>query len=339
MAGDVTIRQATPKDRGRILELLAATFGRGGLVDDARFWSWKHERSPFGASPTLVAEAGRELVALRTFLRWSWRSGEEELRAVRAVDTATRPDWQGHGLFRRLTLELVERLQREGISFVFNTPNPRSLPGYLSMGWRKVGRVPVWVRTSRPLSTSLRLLRGGPTGDEGAPLEPSDRLPSLLGHPALPALAESAGEGNGRFQTVRTRAYLDWRYHQIPRIAYDARWQLEGEASAAVVFRRKLRRGLEELMLSEVLASLDRRSIEAAARLIEDAVATTAPDVATAVAAHRTPEAAALRRAGFVAVPRIGPVLVIRRLREPISGPSPLRWSSWRCSLGDLELL
>jgi GNAT superfamily N-acetyltransferase len=72
------------------------------------------------------------------------------INAVRAVDTATHPDWQGRGIFSRLTLGALDDLRDDGVDCVFNTPNDKSRPGYLKMGWQQVGKVPVSVRLTGP---------------------------------------------------------------------------------------------------------------------------------------------------------------------------------------------
>lgn len=73
------------------------------------------------------------------FLRWKFDvPGEGTISAVRAVDTATHPDWQGSGIFTRLTLGALDELRDDGLDVVFNTPNDQSRPGYLKMGWSQV---------------------------------------------------------------------------------------------------------------------------------------------------------------------------------------------------------
>ena len=94
--------------RAAILELLDTCLGPAAFGRTESFWRWKHERNPFGCSPGLVALDGGEPVALRVFLRWRWTVDGRTVAAVRAVDTATHPAWRRQGLFRRLTLELVE---------------------------------------------------------------------------------------------------------------------------------------------------------------------------------------------------------------------------------------
>ena len=55
---------------------------------------------------------------------------------------------------RSSTLAAIDELRAESVAFVFNTPNDKSRPGYLKMGWHEVGRVPV--------SISLRRLQSIP---------------------------------------------------------------------------------------------------------------------------------------------------------------------------------
>ncbi len=89
-------------------------------------------------------------MAFRALMRWEFVRGGVVLRAVRAVDTATDPEYQGRGLFRSLTMHGLEHVRAEGVDFVFNTPNTQSRPGYLKMGWREVGRLPAAVRFTGP---------------------------------------------------------------------------------------------------------------------------------------------------------------------------------------------
>jgi GNAT superfamily N-acetyltransferase len=118
----------TEEDRPAILALLTKSLG---WHDDPRYqalFEWKHDQNPFGRSPMWVACDGDRVVALRVFMRWQFRRGNETLRAVRAVDTATDPEYQGKGLFTALTLHGLDELRADGVDFVFNTPNAQSLP-------------------------------------------------------------------------------------------------------------------------------------------------------------------------------------------------------------------
>ena len=76
-----------------------------------------------------VALAGSRVVGFRAFLRWELVGPDGRVRyAARAVDTATDPDFQGRGIFTRLTLEALDALPADGVELVFNTPNARASP-------------------------------------------------------------------------------------------------------------------------------------------------------------------------------------------------------------------
>jgi GNAT superfamily N-acetyltransferase len=324
-----------------VLALLETCLGPGAVTRDEAFWRWKHEASPFGRSIGLVATAGGRPVALRAFLRWRWAAAGRTEEAFRAVDTATHPAWRRRGLFRRLTLELAERARGEDAAFVFNTPNPRSRRGYLAMGWEDVGRVPLRVRLRRPGRVLGRALaagrgRGGAGGGaESPPLAGLRPVSELLDEPALPGFLAAWGAGERRLHTPRSPEYLRWRYAAAPGLSYRACWHLEGSSGAAAVVRSRLRRGLAEASLSELLVTPDPAGRAAARRLLERLGHLPGPDYLAAAAAPDSAEHRALREAGWRPLP-LGPRLVARPLR--ISAPDPRERASWRLSAGDLEL-
>jgi len=208
-----TIRLAEEKDLPAILELVQKSLGTGSIPRTAEYWSWKHEKNPFGRSPCLVAEADNTLVGLRVFLRWSWRSNGQDVPAVRAVDTATRMDWRGKGIFSRLTGRLLEEMKKDGVSFVFNTPNQLSRPGYLKMGWQDVTRVPVYIRPLRPFRIAASLLgivsreRMEPPVLNGVP-----EAKEVLEPGKLEALMPQLVQEERRLHTSCNEEYLQWRY-------------------------------------------------------------------------------------------------------------------------------
>lgn len=320
-----------------ILALLRTCLGPGAVERDEAFWRWKHEDSPFGRSPGLVAMAGDRPVALRVFLRWRFSAAGRSVEAVRAVDTVTHPAWRRQGLFRRLTLQLVEQAHLEGAAFVFNTPNPRSRAGYLAMGWEDVGRAPLLVRLRRPIRALKGLLPRTDSGHAGSTAAPEGLQPigDLLDEPALAGFLDAWGAGDRRLRTPRTREYLRWRYRDTPGVTYGVEYHLQGTSGAIVVGRSRRRRGLRELTLSEVLASEDRTGREVGRDLIERVCHLPGPDYVAAVASPIGVECDLLRRAGWRPVP-LGPRLVASPLGR--NEMDPCDRNSWRLSIGDLEL-
>lgn len=339
-ADDLAVREAGPEDTDAIVDLLRVALGTGKIPRDRAYWAWKHEQNPFGASPCLVAVAddGR-VVGVRAFLRWRWRAGGRGVRAVRAVDTATHPEFRGRGVFKRLTLALLERMRAEGVAFCFNTPNAKSRPGYLKMGWEELGRLRFW---ARPLVPGRLGGLWRATGDDGSGGRAGDDVAAVLAVPGLEAflggLAAGAGSAGGRYWTPRDRGYLDWRYRAIRGFRYRAAADLDGGEGALLVWRVGRRRGLRELLLSEVLVTPSLRGVRRAGRLLRRVCFRAGADYAAAAAPWRSPEAVALGLAGFGPTPRLGPIVTVREVTPGPDWAQARAWTGWRFAVGDLEI-
>jgi GNAT superfamily N-acetyltransferase len=209
VADTITTRQLEERDVPEVLDLLKASLGEPPLLRRTpELFGWKHFDNPFGPSIAVLAEADDRIVGLRAFMRWDLISKDGSIvHSVRAVDTATHPDYQRRGIFRRLTEEALELAVAKDVDLVFNTPNEKSGAGYLSMGWKEVGQVGVMARPSPRLVTDRR--PGPVTEPERFLAEPK---------PAIPlAVADRAPRG---LRTPRTDAYLKWRFGSHPSARY-----------------------------------------------------------------------------------------------------------------------
>ena len=337
----LVLRPAAPADTTSILELVKVSLGEGKIPRHADYWVWKHHRNPFGTSPCLLAEAEGRLVGLRVFMRWDWLAQGTAWPAIRAVDTATHPEWRGKGIFNRLTLALVERMTAEGMAFVFNTPNDQSRPGYLKMGWVDVGRVTVHVRISRPLRIAGALARSRLSADPTVTTAPPGNIglpvSALIEDPALEHFLQGRATPSQRFSTPRTREYLRWRYADIPGVGYRALWNIDGVDGAVVLARQKNTGGLRELRLCEVLLGGGRKSQRMSRDLLHEMSKQGEADYVTAMAPFGSSVQRTLFRSGFMPAPRVGPRMTVRPLNTA-NGLDPLQLSNWELAIGDLEL-
>ena len=318
---DITIRRATEDDLERIIDVGAAALGWKAGEPNEELFRWKHLENPFGPSAIWLAEAGDRLAGYRAFMRWELVGSDgRRWRAVRAVDTATHPDFQRKGIFSRLTMQGVEEITAEGVDMVFNTPNTQSRPGYLKMGWIDVGRLPV---AARPTGLgSLLRLRGAraaaekwsedsPTGVSASEVLADEALGSLVGPNAV------------GLSTQRSLELLRWRYRLEP-LRYRA-WVPDGVDGGVVFFRVRRRGTARECSIGSVLtpagdAAAGRRLLAGLARAVDAdyLLRIGAPDM----------------RAGFVPAPGQGPRLTARALAsEP-----PAQLDGWSFQLGDIEL-
>ncbi|MGH9227194.1 MAG: GNAT family N-acetyltransferase [Acidimicrobiales bacterium] len=322
----IEVRAAEPTDRRTVLRLLAASLGLSSDERFAAFFDWKHAQNPFGRSPAWVATDAGEVVGFRTFMRWEHRAASGAvLSAVRAVDTATHPSHQGRGIFRRLTLQALDDLRAQGVAFVFNTPNERSRPGYLKMGWTAVGRLDTGVRV-RSVATATRLARSRVPADLwSAPSDGGRPAADVLADPGVADLLASAPRPSG-LTTHRTPEYLRWRYGFAP-LAYRAVTLDEHVRSGLAVFRLRHRGRALECVLCDVIAPAgDQRAPRALVRTVTRACG------ADYVIRLGGP---AVDRNRFVRAPGQGPVLTWYAL----SGDPPgYRLDDWALTLGDVEL-
>ncbi len=258
----VEIRRATDADRQGILDLLATSLGREADPRYEALFAWKHEENPFGRSPAWVATDGGQLAGFRVLMRWEFVQAGTVVKAVRAVDTATHPDFQGQGIFTRLTLHALEEL-RDDVSFVFNTPNDQSRPGYLKMGWQVIGRLPTAVRPIHLAGIPRIATARVPAERWSSPSTAGESAAEVLDdRAALERLLATLPEPDG----IRTRLspdFLRWRY-RTPLLAYRAVVAAGGLEDGVALFRIRGRGSAREAALSTVIARGGDRGIEAA---------------------------------------------------------------------------
>lgn len=318
---DIEVRRAEEADLAAVLDLMRSSLDWRPEDPNEEFFDWKHHQNPFGRSPAWVALHDGRIVGFRTFLRWMFVDDEQrEIRAVRAVDTATAPEFRGLGIFRRLTLRAVAEFTESGVGFVFNTPNEFSRPGYLSMGWAVSRRLPVGVRLAG-LPSVGRMVRArtpaslwSEASDVGLPA-----ARALEDDPLVSALLEHAPAHGVR--TLRTSAYLRWRTG-FPALHYRVLLASDGNPQAGgLVFRLRRRGPAVEAAVVELLVP-DRR---AGASLMRRLLRETAADYAIGTMTGAT--------GLLVPLPGQGPLLTTRPLAT--AAPSP---KAWRLTLGDIEL-
>jgi GNAT superfamily N-acetyltransferase len=312
MMSDTRIEEYAAEDESSVLQVLRLALGETPLLRRTpELWDWKHELNPFGRSLVLVAKAGTRVVGVRALMRWDlMTSGGATVRCARAVDTATHPDYLRRGIFRNLTLAVLDLARSKGIQLIFNTPNAKSKPGYLEMGWTEVGPIGVLVRPS------LRLLRIRSHADEGHYVqEQSSRV-------GIPADRSPFG-----LRTPRTASYLKWRFESHPTARYSA---ICVDDTTAFV-RSNLRNGRRELIVSDVIGDDPGAAYRAVGR------ASTADYIVT-WHGRGSPERRAAVASGLLPVPGFKALTLVANCIDDVAiETSHIR--SWDLSIGDLELL
>lgn len=320
-ASELEVRRATDDDVPQVLDLLQASLGWVPDTQYAAFFAWKHHANPYGRSPAWVAVDGDRVVGFRTWMRWAFEDAQRRWTAVRAVDTATHPDYQGRGIFRRLTTSSVDELREDGVDFVFNTPNEQSRPGYLKMGWSEVGTLPVRVRPTSVTGIARMARSRVPADKWSVPCTGGisvDR--ALADEQAIAELIAARGPAT-RLRTALDLDVLRWRYG-FADLHYRAVMTTDRDALA--FFRVRRRGAASEAVIGHVLASSDE---------LETSLLSRVASVSGADYALRISDDAA-GRGGYLPLPGQGPVLTWRDLAHDTMPPL----DSWELCMGDVEL-
>lgn len=335
-APPLRVRRYRSSDLQNVIDLIRDSLGPGPTGERSRdFFEWKHLENPFGRSLLLVAEIDDAIVGFRAFMRWRFSYLESTVHAVRAVDTATRPGYRGRGVFTQLTTQAVDEA-RDIAQMIFNTPNNKSLPGYLKMGWTIVEKPRVLIRTLRPVHLVSSILSSAEAIRQQEDLRvnamPVDEL--LSKESQVRDLLEEASIHAPELRTARTLDYLRWRYQAIPGLRY---WALSREVAGDIrgmaIFRVQMRRGLRESTLADLVARPgDCRTIRTLLRELTKAAAVDH----VAIRLHDHSSIRSAHRLGFLGVPS-GVKLVARNLASNLEPTvSPIR--SWALTIGDLEV-
>ncbi|MCS5489037.1 GNAT family N-acetyltransferase [Algoriphagus limi] len=303
-------RKGTEADIPQIIQLLKESLGESLMPKSEAFWKWKHEQNPFGKSPILVAEDEGKLTGIRTFLRWEFQDKNQTILSGRAVDTAIHPAYQGKGFFTQLTLKLLEELQNEGVQFIFNTPNEKSLPGYLKMGWETWGKLPLKIKLKVPQKSK-----------ESLPASDWFQIDSLIKkieneYPILPGI-----------QTKIVPGYLHWRYSTCPITNYH---YLSDEETFLLVYRLKDGKKGKELRVTNLFTFPNFKKQELQKQFKELSKKSGAVWISFSGLTYDSK----ILNLGSVPILTQGPLVTLRKLQD---GLDP-RFLDWKWSLGDLEL-
>ncbi len=308
-------RPGTDEDIPQIIQLLKVTLGESLIPKSEELWKWKHLDNPFGKSPVLLAEEDGKIIGIRAFLNWEFAQNNELIKACRAVDTAIHPDFQGKGLFTKLSLNLIDQIKDDGSQLIYNTPNTQSLPGYLKMGWEKWGKLPL----------KMKFNVGGSRSKTNVLSSDWSTVQNLIEE------IESQKNSGSTIQTHLKPRYLNWRYANCPLFPYQ--FISDGE-SYLLIFRIKEGKMGRELRITD-LFTLDsfgktqKKELDKELKSIQKQSA--ARFTSFSGITHVKQQAIDL---GILPILSIGPIITLRKVSDN-SEPMNLNWG-W--SLGDLEV-
>jgi GNAT superfamily N-acetyltransferase len=335
LSTSMNIRPATPEDKPQIIELLKQSLGESMIPKSEALWAWKHEENPFGASYVLVAEEEGLLIGLRAFMQWQWQWKGETFRAIRAVDTATHPAHQGKGIFKKLTLQQLDICKKEGVHFVFNTPNEKSKPGYLKMGWVEQGKMPLkfQVRNLFSLGYAKFFNKEKYAGEKGDPTPQQNWENKAI------ALLEQYQPADNHLVTKLSPQYIAWRYANNPLFRYN---YITDHENFLLVSRIKNHGFTKELRLVDfVLLNKDtdnKRILKNIEKGVHEFCVANKVNLISFSGVQYEQYKKYFSWMGLLPVKPLGPAVTLKDINMQERFPELMQVQNWGYSLGDMEL-
>jgi len=309
------IRKSEPGDIPQIIEVLKASLGETSSKKTEEAWRYKHVGNPFGKSLVLVAVENDSIIGVRAFMRWQWQLGGKVFSTFRAVDTATHPEHQGKGVFKKLTLKAIEMAKEHGDDFIFNTPNAQSLPGYLKMGWGEVDKLKIRIVPANPLNwLNVKQTRNYKINNNSS----GSQIAGLI------SKYNNLKAGENKLFTLKSPEYLSWRYENNPLQKYE----VNGDEDFYLAGYIKEHKYFKELRITEHIYSND-SGLQKINRAVKE--------FSKKFGAHIITSSGLSSGLGFSG--NYGPILTMRdvnlvsNLKQEL-----LQLNNWSYTIGDLEL-
>lgn len=331
----MNIRPATPEDKPAIIQLMKQSLGESLIPKSEGLWNWKHEQNPFGASYVLVAEEADELIGLRAFMQWRWQWNGKQYRAIRAVDTATHPAHQGKGIFKKLTLQQLQACKEDGVHFVFNTPNDKSKPGYLKMGWVEQGKMPLKFSTQNPVAlVYAKFFNKKRFAGEGIDPTPEQEWGGEIAN--LLANYQSQSE---HLSTLLSPQYISWRYAVNPLFKYN---YFTDNQNFLLITRVKNHSFTKELRLVEFVLLNPKAKPAEVNKAIRKQVSQFCKEHSIHLISFSGRQYQIYKSyfgwMGFLPVKALGPIVTLKDVNMNEQFPELMNTQNWAYSLGDMEL-
>ncbi|MGI9896059.1 GNAT family N-acetyltransferase [Vibrio natriegens] len=218
----------------QVLNLLSNVFSTVSANNhfSEEYFDWKHLNSPLGKSLMYIAvDSNNKVLAFRAFVRWEFIYLGEIKSYLRPVDSAVCPTARGRGLFKSLTLHVINSPVASAFDGIFNTPNENSLPIYLHLGWKKISNLTFSILPLYPIPTFSNNLK-------------------KISYDKLSKFTKSINKCG----TNTDLTYLKWRYVDCPTFDY---LYFEVSDNCIVIYRINKRYFLTEAIICDVLFKND----------------------------------------------------------------------------------
>jgi hypothetical protein len=343
----------------RLLQLTRSAYG-GAEISEERYLRWLYLDNPVGLPEIYVNEDEVGLTAQFVLSPRQFIFEGDQVSGLLSLNTITRPDCRGRGLFTGLGEEALAGLSGKQHRFVLGFPNRSSARAFTGrLAFLTLGHLPFLIRPLRwgPLLRSFVLRRHQRKGaDVGFSVSPTSVFRGKtwaagaisFSDPRLKDLLEAV-QRKRICATLRSAEYLSWRYADCPTRNYTllAVWDPSGEQLFAYAVVRGVElRGLKCGVVVDIGCREETSGSEALGFLLNVILRLFKRerlDLAVAACSPGHQEYEGLTDAGLIRVPEKihpQPLQFILRDLQADAGTSPYqRFENWFLTFGDYDVL
>jgi GNAT superfamily N-acetyltransferase len=213
--------------------------------DTSEWLKWKYFSSPFGNCIVACAiNEQNKVVGEISFGRYEFILNNETVKAAYSYQTMVHPDYQGKGVFKKLTNLAINECKNQGVEILFNFPNANSYMPFIKNKWKPINSIKYWMKPMRFLKVlaNITSIRKSFQVDNAISLDEINvqKLKELF-YNVKPLNIPNTLCPN------RTKEFLEWRYTSYPV----AKYKSVINDRIAVIVRTGTRGKLKEVQIME----------------------------------------------------------------------------------------
>ena len=229
----------------------------------------------------------------------------------------------------------MEACKADGVHFVFNTPNDKSKPGYLKMGWVEQRKMPLKFSVRQPLS----LVYAKFFNKQKFANAPIDPTPEQNWSPDISQLLSNYQMTDAQLTTITSPQYIAWRYANNPLFRYN---YFTDHKNYLLICRVKNHSFAKELRLVDFIV-LNPQAKPAAvnshiSKQVKQYCRLNNINLISLSGQQYNQYQKYFSWMGLLPVKTLGPIITLKDVNMNEKFPQLLEVQNWAYSLGDMEL-
>ncbi len=298
-----------------LIDLAKTNYDSGDIINK-EYINWQYNQNPFGKPiMTLTREVLKsEVVGQYLVIPIEYYVNGYLKPGSLSLNTLTREDYRGKGLFTQMALKTYETCANQNISFTVGYPNTQSFPGFVKkLNFNHVEDIPILIKPLKPFKIFFnKLLSKGVKHGGEIELTIIDDL-SYLGFNFNSDIEKykvfwDEYKKNKKVILNKSFEFMEWRYRKIPTRNYKIiKAEVNGKIHAIMVVRAENTLGSRTIIIMDFMVLNDEYSIQLGKKLLNYAVKEfkrNSIEMMTVLSQNNNIEHTILKKSNFYKIPK-----------------------------------